>query len=79
MPSASKNGKTTRSKTGTTAKKRVSKAQKKQIMQRRRMILAGAAAALVLLWFARMAWYPITGGQLRDLAGGYLVRGGLAA
>lgn len=66
MPGASKTGKTTRSKTGTTAKKRVSKAQKKQIMQRRRMILAGAAAALVLLWFARMAWYPITGGQLRD-------------
>jgi len=66
MPSVSKTGKPTRSKTGTTAKKRVSKAQKKQIMQRRRMMLAGAAAALVLLWFARMAWYPITGGQLRD-------------
>lgn len=66
MANGPKTTKNTRSKTGTGGKKRVSKAKKQQIMQRRRMILIGTAAAVVLLWFVRMAWYPITGGQLRD-------------
>lgn len=66
MASVRQTGKTTRSKPRTGGKTRVSKAKKKQIIRRRRLILAGVAAALVLIWFARMAWYPITGGQLRD-------------
>lgn len=49
-----------------TPKKRVSKAQKQQIVRRRRLVLAGICTALALLWLGRLAWYPVTGGQLRD-------------
>lgn len=45
--------------------RRVSKAQKKKIVRRRRLALAGVAAAFFVVFFCRMAWYPITGGQLR--------------